>query len=340
MILTSEMNRGTMPPRPPKLPQLLDRKIYKSGQTRGADDDEIFQNRVARNSTALIRSDVWRTLLFDAIQEPDEFFERGFIVLMPPDEYFSYRNPARELSQIGLELGTNCLIFYQQRQEWDSYNPDELGWTPATSREAPLGGEYVARIHATTAAESGEKISRGFNTTGMKGAGIRVYEYANSTRMNECRLQLEAIYWLCFNSVEAVCDYGMEYDKAITRRTAILQRAESVGLLDYGKLRESRIINDDHVAMCPLCLEPLDAYGFFNRKAQAAGREKFDLTITELNLFHIEELRPGVFNHRPYNLGWGHHLCNVVIGDEGIDHTVKWMHSVVEKNIQYYNISF
>lgn len=26
----------------PKLPQLLDRKIYKSGQTRGADDDEIY----------------------------------------------------------------------------------------------------------------------------------------------------------------------------------------------------------------------------------------------------------------------------------------------------------
>ncbi len=42
----------------PKLPQLLDRKIYKSGQTRGADDDEIYQNRVNRNSTALIRYDL------------------------------------------------------------------------------------------------------------------------------------------------------------------------------------------------------------------------------------------------------------------------------------------
>lgn len=38
----------------PKLPQLLDRKIYKTGQTRGADDDVIYQNRVARNSTVLI----------------------------------------------------------------------------------------------------------------------------------------------------------------------------------------------------------------------------------------------------------------------------------------------
>jgi hypothetical protein len=40
--------------RTPKLPSLLDRKIYKTGQTRGASDDEIFQNRVERNSTVLI----------------------------------------------------------------------------------------------------------------------------------------------------------------------------------------------------------------------------------------------------------------------------------------------
>ena len=38
----------------PRLPQLLGRKIYKTGQTRGADDDVIFQNRVGRNSTVLI----------------------------------------------------------------------------------------------------------------------------------------------------------------------------------------------------------------------------------------------------------------------------------------------
>ena len=37
-----------------KLPQLLDRKIYKTGQTRGADDDELYQNRVLRSSTVLI----------------------------------------------------------------------------------------------------------------------------------------------------------------------------------------------------------------------------------------------------------------------------------------------
>ncbi|MEZ4211233.1 MAG: BstXI family restriction endonuclease [Candidatus Paceibacterota bacterium] len=41
--------------------------------------------------------------------------------------------------------------------------------------------------------------------------------------------------------------------------------------------------------------------------AQAEGREVPDLTVTEINLFHINELRYGVYNHKPYNLSWGHH---------------------------------
>lgn len=43
----------------PKLPELLERKISKTGQTRGADDDVIFQNRVSRNNTVLIPFHQW-----------------------------------------------------------------------------------------------------------------------------------------------------------------------------------------------------------------------------------------------------------------------------------------
>jgi hypothetical protein len=63
----------------PKLPQLLDRKIYKTGQTRGADDDVIYQNRVARSSTVLIPYSSWSTSFKFP---PGESFEKGFIVLM------------------------------------------------------------------------------------------------------------------------------------------------------------------------------------------------------------------------------------------------------------------
>lgn len=85
--------------------------------------------------------------------------------------------------------------------------------------------------------------------------------------------------------------------------------------------------------ICPLCLEELTAQGFFNRMEQAEGRAVLDLTITQLNLFHIEELRLGEWNHRSYNLGWGHHHCNVVVKDSGITETLEWMRCVLDRNI-------
>lgn len=66
--------------------------------------------------------------------------------------------------------------------------------------------------------------------------------------------------------------------------------------------------------------------------AQAEGRAVHDLTITQLNLFHLQELRVGVANHRPYNLAWGPHHCNVVVKDSGIMETLRWMRDVVMRN--------
>jgi hypothetical protein len=94
------------------------------------------------------------------------------------------------------------------------------------------------------------------------------------------------------------------------------------------------MLNARGKTICPLCLEELSSQGFFNRMAQAEGREVTDLTITQLNLFHIEELRYGLLNHRPYNVGWGHHHCNVVVKDSGILATLMWMGQVLSRNIE------
>ena len=66
-----------------------------------------------------------------------------------------------------------------------------------------------------------------------------------------------------------------------------------------------------------------------SRVEQAEGRYVPDLTVTPANLFHIQELKIGVYNHRIYNLGWGHHHCNAVARDFGVDNTLLWMDQVV-----------
>lgn len=78
-----------MAKRLPKLPPLLQSKIYKTGQTRSANDDVIFQNTANRNGAVLIPFE--SILLFDISVFTSNKFENGFIVVISPDEY--YTNP-------------------------------------------------------------------------------------------------------------------------------------------------------------------------------------------------------------------------------------------------------
>lgn len=316
----------------PKLPQLLDRKIYKTGQTRGADDDVIYQNRVSRCSTVLIPYLSWNKN--SRPPEGDDFFEKGFIALIPPFHYFDNPNIEKELEDVGLELGKNALLFYTTRTEWNANNPENLGWVPANSRTDPLGGNYIARVSATTSSDNGGKINRGYTTTAIKGAGIRLYEYASEKSIKDCRKQLEALFWMCADAISVATSNGMTADQAEDRKANNLKDCEMHGLLDLDRLMEARIINAEGKTICPLCLEELSGSGFFNRVEQAEGRAVHDLTVTQLNLFHISELRYGKYNHKPFNLGWGHHHCNVVVKDSGIIETLEWMHKVVCRNIE------
>lgn len=322
-----------MATRLPKLPQLLDRKIYKTGQTRGADDDVIYQNRVARSSTVLIPYPFWdnKFLTFG--------FEKGFIVLISPNVYFSDKEINNKLEVEGLKLGENLLVFYETRAQWNEYNPEEMKWKPASNRLPPLKGQYVARISATTSLKNGGQIRRGFTETSSKGAGIRVYEYASSETIKDCRTQLEALFWLCNDAENAASLAGMDEADIKTRKEAILEESKIRGLLDLNRLIEARVINAEHKTTCPLCLEELSGNGFMSRLVQAEGREVPDLTVTEVNLFHIKELRINELNHHPYNLGWGHHHCNVVTKDAGIVSTLKWMQEVLNRNIDSGHLS-
>jgi hypothetical protein len=312
-----------------KLPGAIQQKIYKTGQTRGADDDVIFQNRVNRNSTVLIPYSV-----YDICSEaPDNegVFENGYIVLINPKHYFENKDFAKEMKSKGLVLGKNALLFYETREQWTHFNPDKKKLRAASSRINPLNGRYVARVPSTTSADN-EKINRGFISSKSKGAGIRVYEYASLARIKSSMIQLEYLYWRCHDSIEISFAAGMTTEEIELRSKSNFEHAEKLGLTDTERLKIARIIDSDDNTVCPLCLKKLSAKGFFNKLEQAEGRDVPDLTVTQLNLFHIKELRTGEFNHRPYNLGWGHHHCNTVTKDTGIIETLKWMAEIVDIN--------
>lgn len=308
-------------------PKAVKTKIYKTGQTRGADDDVIFQNRVSRNSTVLIPYHDYQICKKAPTRKGE--YENGFIVLIKPEDYFQAEGTTAFKEQ-GLKLGENLLVFYETRYQWEKY-PILKNWKPASSRNAPLRGQYVARIPATTS-ENEKKINRGFTTSRMKGAGIRVYEYADTETIKNAKLQLEFLFWSCKDIEQLAELYKIDKQSVVDKKMSIRQQAEKERLIDKEQLIRKRIIDSDGYTICPLCLKQISAIGFCSKIPQAEGREVPDLTVTEVSLFHIHELRTGEFNHRPYNLGWGHHHCNVVVKDAGIDNTLQWMLDVLKRN--------
>jgi len=243
----------------PRLPALLHRKLYKTGQTRGADDDEIYQNRVLRQSTVLIPYNCWDLCALPP--DGSENYENGFITLISPSDYFETENIEEVLAAKGLSIGRNALVFYETREQWNLHNPAELNWTVARRRRPPLAGRYVARVPATTAAD-GRKILRGFETRKPKGAGIRVYEYASTETIAKCRDQLEALFWFCKDADDVIIANGMADDAAKARKTAVLKNCEASGLLNKDQLQRARAINRAGNTICPLCLEEgMDACG-------------------------------------------------------------------------------
>ena len=325
------------PPRAPRtsvwtyktgLPEKIGTKIEKTGQTRGASPSQIYQNRVLRSSTVLIRLKDW----MENIPQPSAGFENGYIVYASPEEYFaggSLEAPGTLPS--GLELGQNFLILYDKRPQLDEHPPKELGLSPALRRVAPLNGEYLVRVSGTTSKEKGA-VREGLTTTGDRGAGIRAYEYASAAEVEATRLQLAFLAWRTEGIIKLASEQGEEDP---SRCKMLVDKAcHDQGLADVALLQRARVLNAAEAAICPLCLKPILAAKLGDLEKQAVGREVHNSTFTAVNLFHLVGLLPGQFNHKRYNLGWGHHHCNTVARDNGLQWTIDWMRDVVAWNDQ------
>ncbi|MCH7493150.1 BstXI family restriction endonuclease [bacterium] len=312
------------------LPEFVAKKIYKTGQTRGADDDQPFQNRVLRSSTVLIPYSLWsrnKTVRTHS-------FACGAIILVEPPTYAGWL--AAGSIPPGVVIGTNALVYYETRQQWTKHPPHNWGFVAASSRtpiarkRLPLGGQFFARVPATTSAGQGT-IKEGFvgRASGGKGAGIRIYEYASCETLKATRLQLAYLAWQTKSMVSLAQSKGVL--NPVASKKAVETECKRLRLSTISKLERAGTMCNG-MTICPLCRVPIDAGDLLAPVPQMKGREVLTQRITKVNLFHIEPLVPGRFNHKSYNLGWGHHHCNVVATDAGIARTLDWLSKVLKNN--------
>lgn len=243
--------------------------------------------------------------------------------MVRPQEYFAADGSKRTDFDDSVRLGESAFVYYDNRRDWRQHPPPDE-WMVCEDRSGR--GHYLARVPATTAtnAEEAREVVLGAPQ------GIRFFEYAPPDAVDNTVAQLA---WLAWHTVGIELVRTFEGDGPPSRLTEFLQsrglaneeeflRLGAVTRLDSGALR----------AICPLCRCEIEASGLMSRIEQMEGREVVDLTVTEINLFHLQELRPGEYNHRPYNLAWGHHHCNAVARDIGVTATVEWMVEVLRRH--------
>jgi len=307
------------------LPDAMVKKLNKTLYTRGAQpyDRVPYQNRVSRWNRAVI------PFRFRGVK-PEDGYENGSTIMVRPDEYFSLETRMkREDFPQEVQIGTNAFVYYDNRRDWENYNPAAQGWElckyiGADGKE--LGqrrsqgtdiGHYLARVPAvTTEGPKGDSVVGGIPQ------GIRFFEYASQRAAWKVEMQLAYLAW----KTEGIEEYSQGPMSGHLR--AILEHDE---LADISRLEESRAMRDGNTS-CPLCGEIINARELLTLIVQQKGREVFDLTVTEATLFHLLDLRPGEFNHDVYKVGWGHYHCNVVARDMGIIKTLDWMEEVLRRN--------
>jgi len=104
------------------------------------------------------------------------------------------------------------------------------------------------------------------------------------------------------------------------------------GLFDTELLQEIGALNNQNELICPLCKNVIDFEEFFIEIEQQEGRQVMDNTQRSIVLMHVKALKPGDFNHKTYNLAWGHNWCNLIQGDKDIDETIEMLKEIIDNH--------
>jgi hypothetical protein len=105
----------------------------------------------------------------------------------------------------------------------------------------------------------------------------------------------------------------------------IVDFLSSHGMLDLDRMISVGMINATGIAQCPFCREELSFQELINEAPQQLGRQLSSSNATALHLMHIDPLKMGCFNHKPYNLALGHAKCNHAQGEDSISMSIEFL---------------
>ena len=171
-------------------------------------------------------------------------------------------------------------------------------------------GHYYVRIKAAGG-------SWNYGPGRAKAIGIRQDEYCSNVDQRYIVGQMAFLAWTMSGTQLRLGQRGApQY---------LLDYLALNGMLDTGRMKAVGMLNAAGVAQCPFCRAEITYEELVNAAPQQLGRRLSSSNATALHLMHIEPLKMGVFNHRPYNLAFGHAKCNHAQGEESIQRSIEFL---------------
>jgi hypothetical protein len=294
-------------------PQVSDKVKRSPTETAGKGGEWGFlQNKVNRASQVAIPLDVY----LKYPQLTTHIYDNGFIVYATPEEHF-LGVPA------GLTLGRDYVVLYASQAQLDAahaHSPRN-DWkifevmnsrgevASAWSAGSTWRGDYYVRV------KNGQGWNYGTGT--VKAIGIRQDEYCSKVDQRYIVGQMSYLAWTMpgtrarFNVTE-IPQYIVDFLSAN-------------GMLDLRRMESAGMINSKGIAQCPFCREELSYQELVNQAPQQVGRVLSSSNATALHLMHIVPLKMGEFNHKPYNLAFGHAKCNHAQGEDSISQSIEFL---------------
>ena len=280
-------------------------KVNKAGYcTPRGGDKGGYQNHVLRNNRVIVP--------YERLNEVDlDWYEDGYVIRLFPYQCFTSNGSlSGELSAKGIAIGRNAFVLYRTHEDYEKYRPLP-NWKirglikngkPVKSRGRGVAdtGEYILRM---------PKLGQKPETNAGPPQGIFAPEYANEATNYLCKAMLA---WLIISTDES------PYEQSAF--AGLHDLLETQGLL--GEHLEENHLMVNGITCCPLCHKPLlyrelhslvsfdGAMGLMNSADQVEGATR----STSINLFHIKPLGYRSLEHKPTQIGWGHAICNTVLG--------------------------
>jgi hypothetical protein len=125
--------------------KVLRKRIDKTKEARQG--DPLIKRRNNRENRSLMKLNTYLRLFYNNDLEK---YTNGYIVYLSPSEYFDSETRDRKVDlEPSLVLGTNCIIYYENNQDFISYSPLERGWLQVVENSTANGdwsGNFAVNI--------------------------------------------------------------------------------------------------------------------------------------------------------------------------------------------------